>query len=65
MRLIERMSRKSYFDSIKILFKVEDKQEMIKLIEEKLSYLDRGFSGSVLNIPTIQNSINIYDISKY
>lgn len=65
MELIERMDRKSYFDEVKILFNVEDKQGMAKLIEEKLSNLDRGFSGAFQRIPTIKDSINTDEIAKY
>lgn len=65
MRLIEKMERKKYFDDIKILFNVDTKEEMKKLIEEKLSNLERGFSGSFSHIPLISETINVDDIGKY
>ncbi|MBN1078073.1 SEFIR domain-containing protein [Clostridium botulinum] len=65
MKLIEKMERKKYFDEIKILFDVENEQEMKELIEQKLSKSERGYQNSFSNIPTIKESINIDEIGKY
>lgn len=65
MQIIEKMERKKYFDDIKILFNVNTKEEMKKLIKEKLSKSEIGYNGSFSSIPLFTQSININDIAKY
>lgn len=65
MKLIEKMEKKKYFDQIKVLFNVENEQEMKKVIKNKLFDLERGYLNSFSHIPMISESINIDDIGKY
>ncbi|UYZ34151.1 TIR domain-containing protein [Clostridium beijerinckii] len=65
IKIIEKMERKKYFDEIKTLFNVTTKEEMKKLIEEKLSEVEQGYTGSFRSIPLITQSINVDDIGKY
>jgi hypothetical protein len=65
IRIIEKIERKRSFDETKILFDVNTKEEMKKLIEEKLSQNERGYDNSFSYIPAITQSINVDDIAKY
>lgn len=65
MKIIEKMERKQYFDDIKILFNVNTKEEMKKIIEEKLSKSEKGYSNSFARVPSMSQSINVDDIAKY
>lgn len=63
--LIEKMARKKHFDAIKIIFDVENKEELITAINEKLSERERGYHNSFSSIPLIQDSINLDEIGMY
>lgn len=63
--LIEKMARKKHFDAIKIIFDVENKEELITAINEKLSEREQGYHNSFSSIPLIQDSINLDEIGMY
>lgn len=63
VEIISKMVRKKYFDDIKCIFNVDDRESMIELINSKMSQPDRGFSGGFRDIPMIQSSIKVEEIA--
>lgn len=63
VEIIAKMIRKKYFDDIKCIFNVEDRESMKELIESKMSEPTRGFQEDFGYIPTIQSSINVEEIA--
>ena len=62
---ITKMARKKHFEEVKMLFEVENVEEMKNKISDNLMNKERGFSNSMSYIPSITNSIKIDDIAKF
>ncbi|NJJ36745.1 TIR domain-containing protein [Clostridioides difficile] len=60
--ILEKMVKRKYFNEIKLLFRVDTKEEMKALIQEKLSEDIMGYGDY---IPNISTSINIDEIGKF
>lgn len=60
--ILEKMVKRKYFNEIKLLFKVDTKEEMKTLIQENLSEDIMGYGDY---IPNISTSINIDKIGKF
>ena len=63
IEIIAKMARKKYFDQIKVIFNVDDKEDMKLLIKNKLGKSDRGFQNTFRDIPMIEESIKIEEIA--
>lgn len=60
IKFLERLKSRRYFEEVKIIFNVNDKQELISKLEDFKS--ERGYFDSFDNIPEIRKYIKFEDI---